>query len=71
VVEIEILNTKEALIQAIGENHISEIKLLGSNYYVEITNMGNIELLKKIAEAQIEVKYFRNISESTRRFFNT
>lgn len=70
VIEIEIENTKEDLVAAIGEDKISQIKLLGSNYYIELNNMHVIELFHQLSTAKIEVKYFRNISESTRRFFN-
>lgn len=70
VIEIEISNSKEELVAALGESRIQELKLLGSNYYIELSNYSSNEALKALTQANIDIKYFRNISESTRRFFN-
>ena len=70
VVEVEIDSTKEILQAAIKGLQVKEIKLLGSNYYIEIEESTAQIFLQKLVENNIEVKYFRNISQSTRRFFN-
>jgi ABC-2 type transport system ATP-binding protein len=70
IVEIEIENTKEELMNALANFTINEMKLLGSNYYIELSNGTSKELLTNLANADIQIKYFRDITFSTRRFFN-
>lgn len=70
VIELEIENSKEELIQSLGESKIQNMQLLGSNYYVELSGITSKDVLHQLAAHGIEVKYFRNISTSTRRFFN-
>ena len=70
VVELEIDNTKEELIAALQNIEINEIKLLGSNYYIDVKNTTTKVFLQTLLMHNITVKYFRDISLSTRRFFN-
>ncbi len=70
VVEIEIDNTKENLVDAIKQLEVQEIKLIGSNFYIEIKNTNAASFLQLLLQNNITIKYFRDISLSTRRFFN-
>lgn len=70
VVEMDIDNTREELMQALHPFTINELKLIGSNYYIELQNADAKILMKHLANANIGIKYFRDISKSTRRFFN-
>ena len=70
VVEIEIDNTKEKLLAALKNVEIKEIKLIGSNFYVEIKNTDASTFLQLLLQNNITIKYYRDISLSTRRFFN-
>ena len=70
VVEIEIENTKEALQAALKDLTVKEIKLLGSNYYIELFDISSSSFLQLLLQNNINIKYFRDISLSTRRFFN-
>lgn len=70
IIEVEIENSKEELIAAISNYKVNEMKLLGSNYYIEIENCSTKDFLQMLIQSNIQVKYFRDISFSTRRFFN-
>ncbi len=70
VLEIEIENTKEMLEAAIKQLQVQEIKLIGSNFYIEIKNATTTSFLQLLLQNNITIKYFRDISLSTRRFFN-
>jgi ABC-2 type transport system ATP-binding protein len=70
VVEIEIENSKENLLAAIQQLDVQELKLIGSNFYIEIKNTDTATFLKLLLQDNIAIKYFRDISLSTRRFFN-
>ncbi len=70
VVEIEIDNSKESLLSALQSVQIQEIKLIGSNFYIEIKNTDSPTFLQLLLQNKITLKYYRDISLSTRRFFN-
>jgi ABC-2 type transport system ATP-binding protein len=70
VVEIEIENSKEVLLAAIESLQVQELKLIGSNFYIEIKNTDTNTFLQMLLQNKISIKYFRDISLSTRRFFN-
>jgi ABC-2 type transport system ATP-binding protein len=70
VVEIEIDNSKESLLSALQSVQIQEIKLIGSNFYIEIKNTDSPTFLQLLLQNKINLKYYRDISLSTRRFFN-
>ncbi len=70
VVEIEIENSKESLLFALQSVQIQEIKLIGSNFYIEIKNTDSSTFLQLLLQNKITLKYYRDISLSTRRFFN-
>ena len=70
VVELDIANSKEMLQAALQTLQVEQLKLIGSNYYIEINNTEVSTLLQLLLDNNITIKYFRNISLSTRRFFN-
>jgi ABC-2 type transport system ATP-binding protein len=69
-IEIEIDASKEELTAAIQQIEIKEMKLVGSNYYIEVNNATAKQFLEALLSKNITIKYFRDISNSTRRFFN-
>jgi ABC-2 type transport system ATP-binding protein len=69
-IELEIANTKEELTAALKHFTVNDLKLLGSNYYVEVNAATTKEVLRALLNHNIGIKYFRDISNSTRRFFN-
>jgi ABC-2 type transport system ATP-binding protein len=70
VVEIEIENSRDDLVTALQTFKLREIKRLGSNYYLELEDVHVTEFMKVLATNNIRVRYFRDITQSTRRFFN-
>lgn len=70
IVEIETTNSREELVAALSTLECLEINFLGSNYYIEMKQTTVEEFLKIILQNGIQIKYFRDISLSTRRFFN-
>ncbi|MEQ1553283.1 MAG: ABC transporter ATP-binding protein [Ferruginibacter sp.] len=70
VVEVEIENSKAALLQALAAFTVNDIKLLGSNYYVDLKDCNQKQFLQSLLQHDIAMKYYRDISQSTRRFFN-
>jgi ABC-2 type transport system ATP-binding protein len=69
-IELEIANTKEELLAALQSFTVKDVKLLGSNYYVEVNAVTAKAFLQALLNNNIGIKYFRDISNSTRRFFN-
>ncbi len=70
VAEIEISNSKEELMAALHAFTLVDIRFLGSNYFIELQSCDAGSFLQQLTQAQIHIKYFRDISFSTRRFFN-
>lgn len=70
VVEIDIEDMREHLVSALQSFHVTELKKLGSNYYIEMEGADVYQFMQAIAKAGLKVRYFRDISQSTRRFFN-
>ena len=70
VVEIEIENDRNELLNALEGIKYKELKFLGNNYYIEIEGIRAEDFLKQLLNKHIQIKYFRDISVSTRRFFN-
>lgn len=70
IVEIDIENTKEELLTALSKIEIKQIKFNGGSYIAYFDNkisMNNI--LSEIGKSSLKVKYIRDISKSSRRFF--
>lgn len=70
VVELEIQEKREDLLAALQSFDIIEFKKLGSNYYIEIENTDIKQFMHALVTADLKLRYFRDISHSTRRFFN-
>ncbi len=69
-IELETDSSKEQLNTALQHIELVQISLHGGAYTIEANNCTANELLKKIIDANIAVKYFRDITFSTRRLFN-
>lgn len=69
VVELEVGCERATLFQAIEHLELISSELIGSNYYLEFKNAKVNQLLEALLANKISIKYFRDISFSTRRFF--
>ena len=70
IVEIDIENTKEELLTALFNIEMKQIKFNGGSYiayFDEKISMNTI--LAEIGKSSLKVKYIRDISKSSRRFF--
>ncbi len=70
IVEIDIDNTKEELLIALSAIEIKQIKFNGGSYiayFDAAISLNNI--LSEIGKSSLKVKYVRDISKSSRRFF--
>ncbi len=67
IIELETPASRERIVQALGDR-ISEIKFNGGLYQVHFKGDLN-ELLALLSTASIDLKYFRDITHSTKRFF--
>lgn len=68
VIEIEIKNERAELEQVL-EGITHQIKYNGGYYQISTHQMNAIELVKHLFENNLSVTYFRDISQSTKRFF--
>jgi len=68
VIEIEIKNERVELENAMEGIHF-QIKYNGGYYMVSSTNISSTDLVKLLFQKGIIVTYFRDISQSTKRFF--
>jgi ABC-2 type transport system ATP-binding protein len=69
VIEIDVDCSKDVLLKAMDGLNIKSIESLGSNFMIEFCEVGSIELFEKLVQAKIRIKYYRDISSSTRRLF--
>ena len=70
IVEIDVKNTKEELLTALSNIEMKQIKFNGGSYiayFDEKISMNTI--LAEIGKSSLKVKYIRDISKSSRRFF--
>lgn len=70
VIELEIENSREALQQALAAFQVKQLNYLGSSYYAELQATSMKSLLRAFSEHDIQVRYLRDVTQSTRRFFN-
>ena len=70
IIEIDVNNSKDELLTALSKLEIKQIKFNGGSYIayfdVEIS-MNNV--FAEIGKSDLQVKYIRDISKSSRRFF--
>jgi ABC-2 type transport system ATP-binding protein len=70
VVEIETTHTREQIVQAL-QAYPTYIQFNGGYYTIEAANITANTILQTLLQNNITISYFRNISHSTKRFFNT
>lgn len=70
VFELETGNTREELLQALSAFEIKDVQFSGGTYLVSISGAGSSDVLASLSAGRIGVKYFRDITHSTRRFFS-
>lgn len=71
VVELDVDNKREDLQQALSSFGVKQFNYLGSSYYIELEDCSMKQLLQALATHDIQVRYFRDVTQSTRRFFNS
>ena len=70
VIELDILSSREALALAIQDLNIREIKFNGGIYLITLNDPEGLNhLLTALIRHDIQIKYVRDISQSTRRLF--
>ena len=69
VVEIESPSSREQILEALNGLHV-QIQFNGGFYTLESSSANVQQLLERIIAAQLPVTYFRDISFSTKRYFN-
>ena len=70
IVEIDVDNTKEELLTALSGIEIKQIKFNGGSYIAYFDKGISINnILSEIGKSTLKVKYIRDISKSSRRFF--
>lgn len=70
IVEIDVENTKEELLTALSNIEIKQIKFNGGSYIAYFDDEISMNMiLSEIGKSSLKVKYIRDISKSSRRFF--
>ena len=70
IVEIDVENTKEELLTALSNIEIKQIKFNGGSYIAYFDDRISMNMiLSEIGKSSLKVKYIRDISKSSRRFF--
>ncbi|MFV0606252.1 MAG: ATP-binding cassette domain-containing protein, partial [Niabella sp.] len=70
IFELETTNSREELLQALAGLEIKDLQLNGGTYMITIAEIESTALLGRFSQHHINVKYYRNITHSTRRFFS-
>lgn len=70
VFEMETANSREELLQALSGLDLKEIQFNGGTYLIHISNSNGNDILKRISQHNVNLKYFRDITNSTRRLFS-
>ena len=68
VIEVETPSPKEKLQQCFTNEEV-QIGFNGGFYTLQSTSLSHIQMLELLIQNSIEINYFRNISNSTKRFF--
>ncbi len=69
-IELETDSNKETITNALKHFDIIQFSLNGGAYNIEVKNSTPNAILKALLEQDISIKYFRDITFSTRRLFN-
>jgi ABC-2 type transport system ATP-binding protein len=69
-IELETDSTKETITAALLQFEIVQLTLNGGAYNIEVKNSTPNAILKALVAADITIKYYRDITFSTRRLFN-
>ena len=70
IIEIDVTNTKEELLTTLNSLSVKEIKFNGGSYIAYFNSEIKLkEILFTIGQSDLDVKYIRDISGSSRRFF--
>jgi ABC-2 type transport system ATP-binding protein len=69
VLELETAAGRDDLIRVLGENNVN-IQFNGGFYTITSTAHSAQEMLNKLISSQVGISYFRDITYSTKRFFN-
>jgi len=69
VLELETVSGRDDLIRVLGEDDVS-IQFNGGFYTITSTAHSAQDMLNKLVSSQVNITYFRDITYSTKRFFN-
>ncbi|HKC37303.1 MAG TPA: ABC transporter ATP-binding protein, partial [Chitinophagaceae bacterium] len=69
ILELETVAGRDDLIRVFGGNEVN-IQFNGGFYRITSTSYSAQEMLNKLVSSQVSITYFRDITYSTKRFFN-
>ena len=69
VLELETVTGREDLIRILGDHDVS-IQFNGGFYTITSASYSAQEMLNRLVSSQVSITYFRDITYSTKRFFN-
>lgn len=69
VLELETVAGRDDLVRVLGDNDVS-IQFNGGFYTITSTAYSVQDMLNKLVSSQVSISYFRDITYSTKRFFN-
>jgi ABC-2 type transport system ATP-binding protein len=69
ILELETMTGRDDLVRILGENDVS-IQFNGGFYTITSTSYSAQEMLNRLVSSQVSITYFRDITYSTKRFFN-
>jgi ABC-2 type transport system ATP-binding protein len=69
VLELETVTGRDDLIRILGDNNVN-IQFNGGFYTITSASSSAQEMLNRLVSSQVSITYFRDITYSTKRFFN-
>jgi ABC-2 type transport system ATP-binding protein len=69
ILELETMTGRDDLVRILGENDVS-IQFNGGFYTITSTSYSAQAMLNRLVSSQVSITYFRDITYSTKRFFN-
>jgi len=69
VLELETITGRDDLLRILGDNNVS-IQFNGGFYTITSASFSAQEMLNRLVSSQVGITYFRDITYSTKRFFN-
>ena len=69
ILELETVTNRDDLVRVLGDKDIN-IQFNGGFYTITSASSSAQEMLNKLVNSKVSITYFRDITYSTKRFFN-